>query len=257
MTSDDQQPVQGSHGVFPTTQWTQIVGAETRNETLQRERVGAILGRYWRPVYAYLRHRGHDNETAQDLVQGFFEEVVLGRALIQQADPLKGRFRTFLLTALDRYVVSVHRAARARKRMPPGGLAHMEEWQLSELTGLRHVVTPQEAFTYTWASQLLDAVIARVEADCRKAGQDTHWEVFRRTVVSPALDGTRPPQLDQLCRQLGIASQAKASNMSTTVKRRFRATLREAIRQFVDDDDQVDAEIRELIEILSQSGAGT
>ena len=107
----------GPGGKFGTTQWTAI-GKIHSDDAHRRDLVGDLLDKYWKPVYCYLRHKGYDNEQAKDLTQGFFNEVVLGRKLIQQADKAKGRFRTFLLFALERHLKSVHRKKTAKKRIP-------------------------------------------------------------------------------------------------------------------------------------------
>lgn len=91
---------------FYTTCWTVIADSNTDDETRNRLIINDLLSRYWKPVCCYLRRKGHDNESAKDLTQGFFCEIVLGRELIKKANKRKGRFRTFLLTALDRYVIS-------------------------------------------------------------------------------------------------------------------------------------------------------
>ena len=93
-----------------------MLSARTGDDVHRKEAVGAILERYWKPVYCYLRRKGHDNEAAKDITQGFFCDVVLSRNLVPQADPTKGRFRTFLLTALDRYVIDRHRKEAAQVR---------------------------------------------------------------------------------------------------------------------------------------------
>jgi len=99
----------GPRGSFQTTQWSQIQGSKTNNQERRKASINNLMGRYWKPVYCYLRYKGYDNEKAKDLTQGFFHEIILGRELIQHANQEKGRFRTFLLTALDCYVRSVYR----------------------------------------------------------------------------------------------------------------------------------------------------
>ena len=69
-------------------------------------------------MYCYLRRKNYDNERAKDLTQGFFHEVVLNRALIERADQAKGRFRSFLLHALNEYLIDEQRKETAQKRIP-------------------------------------------------------------------------------------------------------------------------------------------
>jgi hypothetical protein len=94
----------GSTEEFLTTYWSVIdeiaVDDDTRNQALINE----LLKKYWKPVYCFLRYKGYENEQAKDLTQGFFQEVVLTRKLIQYADKAKGRFRTLILSALEQYL---------------------------------------------------------------------------------------------------------------------------------------------------------
>ena len=111
---DYRTAIGGTKTKFGTTSWTKILDARTSTEERHSLIINELLDRYWKPVYCYLRHKGYDNEKAKDLTQGFFHEVVLGRDLLKQADKAKGKFRTFLLTALDRYTVDVYREETAK-----------------------------------------------------------------------------------------------------------------------------------------------
>ncbi len=243
------------HG-FQRTHWTQILGAQTTDEAGRQAAVNDLFVAYWKPVYFYLRRKGYDNETAKDLVQGFFLEVVMGRELIQRADPAKGRFRTFLLTALDRYVASVNRAGRRAKRVPPGGLVHLDAINWDDVPEPHHVVTPDETFNYAWASALLDEVLKKLELECIETGKQTHWDVFCARALNPILKNEEPVAVADLCARYGIDSERKAWDMVSALKQRFRAILRFHVRLFVETEDEVDEEIGELLKIFSKKGAG-
>jgi DNA-directed RNA polymerase specialized sigma24 family protein len=245
----------GAKGSFETTRWTQIQKAKTYHQQRRKASVNNLLNRYWKPVYCYLMHKGYGNEDAKDLTQGFFCEIVLGRELIQQADRAKGRFRTFLLTALDRYVTSVYRKETARKRLPEHGLVRLEVGELPDLPIAESKATPELAFNYTWATSLLDQVLGMIKIEYCSTGRDAYWGLFHATVVAPILDNTEAPALTELCRKYGIESEKKASNMTITVKRRFSTALKRHLRQFVQSDSEVEDELRTLIQILSKGGA--
>jgi RNA polymerase sigma-70 factor (ECF subfamily) len=212
-----------------------------------------LLSKYWKPIYCYLRRKGYGNEQAKDLVQGFFQEVVLGRDFLRQADPTRGKFRTFLLTALDRYVIGVRRAETTKKRLPAGGLVRLDGMDAPELPEACPDLPPEEAFHHAWAATLLDQVLKTVETLCRESGHDIYWEVFRARVVRPIMGGVEPPSLREVCKKHGIPSETGASNMIVMVKRRFRVVLRRQVRQFVGSDAEAEKEIQELIRILSRS----
>lgn len=92
MRPHDYTDMGGTGEVFLTTHWSlieDIKSKEDRNEAL----ISLLLERYWKPVYCYLRQKGHNNEQAKDLTQDFFHEVVLNRNLLGRAEQCKGRFR--------------------------------------------------------------------------------------------------------------------------------------------------------------------
>ena len=108
----------GHEKSFATTRWSDLYRARTQSEDHRKKIIQKLITIYWKPVYCYLRRRGYQNEAAKDLTQAFFCEVVLHRQLIQQATHSKGRFRAFLLAALDRYLIDVYRRESAAKRCP-------------------------------------------------------------------------------------------------------------------------------------------
>ena len=253
----DETDERGRAGLFQTTHWTEIFSAGAGDDPQGQEALAALLKRYWKAVFCYLRYRGYETEEAKDLTQGFFQEVVLGRALIERADRARGRFRTFLLRSLDRYVTSIHRTEIAKRRMPKGGLVSLEEVDWLSVTEPVQDTTPVEVFDYTWACALLDQVLAELEGKCRETGTDTHWELFRERILAPIMESTEAPPLNQLCKRYRIEKKARVSHILLTVKRRFQAILRRQVRQLVDSDDEVDDEIRYLMKLFSGSGASS
>jgi hypothetical protein len=242
-------------GAFHTTHWTEIFDARSGEEPRRSAALEALLGRYWRPVYCYLRCKGYDTEKAKDLTQGFFQEVVLGRGLVEKADRARARFRTFLLRALERYLRSVHRGVVAKRRMPEGGMVRLDGLEGPTLPELVHYATPVEVFDYAWATALLDRVLGEVATECRESGRVTHWSVFEARVLLPITENAECASLSELCEKLDIASKSTISKMTVAVKRRFRGTLRRHVRQLVDSDSEVDGEIGHLMKVLSRRDA--
>ena len=255
MRPSDRTSMGGPNERFLATDWTVILRAQGRNKQSRRAALGELVGRYWKPVYAYLRRKGNSNEEAKDLTQGFFERVVLGRGLVQKANRAKGRFRNFLLRSLELYARGVHRAKTAKRRRPDGGLVPLDGLESFNVPEPADGVTPEECFNFNWAAALLEEVVEEVKHQCRTFHEQVHWELFHARVLKPITEGSTPPSIAELCARHGIASTAKASNMIVTVKRRFRATLMCQVRPLVGSDAEVDDEIRDLLEILSRNGA--
>jgi RNA polymerase sigma-70 factor (ECF subfamily) len=245
----------GAQVSFQTTHWSEVIDARATNPDRQTEVVNALITRYWKPVYCYLRRKGCSNEQAKDLTQGFFYEVALGRNLFAQADQKKGKFRTFLLTALDRYSRDVYEMDNAQKRKPEGQLASLDTEQMAGRLDSQQSSRPEEVFHYAWASDVLNEVLATVKVECCQNQRQAYWEVFHGKVVVPILDNCDPSALKDLCSNLAIKDEQTASNMISYVKKQFQSTMRRHLRQFVSSDSEVEEEFADIFSILSKNNA--
>ena len=250
MKSDGYTSIGEARGSFQTTHWTAIEQIISNEDMSSQALVGDLLKSYWKPVYCYLRRKGHDNEQAKDLTQSFFHEVVLGRELIERADRTKGRFRTLLLRALDRYLVSVYRKESARKRIPHDKLISMEDAGFQELPAVVDNMNSKEIFQYTWVCELLDQILEKVEIECCRRGMALHWSLFHDRILHPTVTRMKPPSIKELCRKYGIDSTTKASNMIFAVKKRIHATTRNLLRKSVVCEHEIDEEVLELMKFL-------
>lgn len=250
MKRDDMTDMGGMGQAFLTTHWSIIENIDTSDDDKNQALIGLLLGKYWKPVYCYLRRKGHDNEEAKDLTQGFFHEVVLGRNLIQKADQSKGRFRSFLLIALNRYLITVRTGRAAQKRIPKSKLVPLDVKELPELRQAASELTPEDSFNYAWVSLLLEQVLQEVESKCHKDGKTVHWHIFHDRILEPIMEKTAPPSMKEICRKYAIENEAKTSNMMVTVKRRFQTVLRNHLRSLVVSEDQVDEELAEIMQFL-------
>jgi hypothetical protein len=245
MRNRHQTSMGGVGEAFLTTHWSLIDQVQSQEEG-KRALIGLLLGKYWKPVYCYLRRKGYDNEQAKDLTQGFLHEVVLGRSLIQRADQSKGRFRSFLLVALNRYLIDVHQEENARKRIPKERLVSLDQFDPPELPPSLLQSDPEETFHYAWVTALLEQVLVDVETRCQERELMLHWQVFRDRLVNPILNRTDAPSMQEICTKYGIAEVVKASNMSTTVKRIFQTELKQHIRNSVLSDDDALEEFEQI-----------
>ena len=249
MTGRDYTNLGGTGYVFLTTHWSLIKGIQStgdRNMAL----INVLLKRYWKPVYCYLRRKGHNNEQAKDITQGFFHEIVLNRNLIQRVNQEKGRFRAFLLHALDQYLSHEKDHQTAQKRFPKGGLVSLDMDNPSVLSHTISEMTPEDSYNYAWLSELLERVLSAVEAECQKDGLGIHWKVFCDRIVQPILNDSKPPSLAEICRLYSIEDEKKAANMVVTIKRRFQTLLRKYVRNTVAKEDEVQGELQEIMQYL-------
>jgi len=250
MKYDEMTDMGGTGGAFLTTHWSVIENVGSSDEDKNRALVGSLLSKYWKPVYCYLRRKGYDNEQAKDLTQAFFHEVVLGRSLIQKADQSKGRFRSFLLIALNRYLITARTGQAAQKRIPKSKIVSLDVKDLPELRQTASELTPEDSFNYAWVSALLEQVLQEVEAKCHEDGKTVHWHIFHDRILGPIMEKTKPPSMQEICRKYAIENEVTASNMMVTVKRRFQTALKSHLRSLVVSEEQVDEELAEIMRFL-------
>ena len=241
----------GARQAFLTTQWS-LIGDIQNGRDRDNALIGFLLGQYWKPVYCYLRHKGHGNEQAKDLTQGFFHEVVLNRDLVGRADASRGRFRAFLLHALKQYTNKQNLKEQTQKRLEEKAVAfEMEEEPVLPESVAQ--TTAEDSYHYAWLSSLLEHVLDEVKEACEDEGMELHWSLFNKRVVWPIFGNRTPPSLSELCENYDIDDVKKASNMMITVKRRFRIALMQHVRNTVLSQGQAPEELEELLQFLPKS----
>lgn len=235
------------HEQFVTTHWS-VVMAAARGENLQ---AGAALEKlceaYWYPLYAFVRRLGHNSHDAEDVVQGFFARCV-EKNYLHSVDQAKGRFRSFLLLALKRYLAKEHEKSHARKR--GGGQA------VIALDGLaaeqRYALEPAEQFSADklyerrWALTLLEQVLSRLREEQAAAGRLEAFEQMKEFLQS----GGRGTPHSELASRLG-ASEGSVKVAIHRLRRRYRELLDEEIAHTVATADEVAEERRHLRKALS------
>ncbi len=251
MVYHDRTDIGGTTEAFLTTHWSLIEDVK-EHEDKDKVLIGLLLERYWKPVYCYLRRKGFDNEEAKDLTQGFFHEVVLRRGLLDRADRSKGRFRTFLLHALNQYLVDQQRKEAAQKRIPQGKLVPLDIGHPPTLPDRLNRLDPQQCFDYAWKAELLERTLTELREWYLERGMNVHWFLFRDRLLRPSLEELEAPSLAELCKRYEIDGEAKASNMLGTVKRQFQNILTKHVRQTVLSGKAAEEELGEMFRFLKK-----
>jgi hypothetical protein len=180
-------------------------------------------------------------------------KVFIHRQLAQKVRQNQGRFRGFLLKALDHYIIDWHHKETAGKRSPKQGiLLDMDLSEIGELPDEGVELPPEQAFQYAWALGILHQVLGNLKKASSDGGLSVHWNVFYTKVVEPILNESDSPSLAELCSKYGVQNETIASNMIVTMKRKFQAEMKGCIRQYVDSEAEVDQEIGEIFQILSK-----
>jgi RNA polymerase sigma-70 factor (ECF subfamily) len=207
----------------------------------RRGALEALLRRYLPPMKVYLvRKRRLGPDEADDLLQSFVSDKVLDARFVAAADQSRGRFRSFLLTSLDHFLID-----RVRKRKSTPAATEGDE--------APEPAAPQEPdpFDVAWARQVINEALRRMEDGCRAGGRGDVWAMFERRVVGPTLLDRPAPPYETIVAELGFSSPTEASNCLVTAKRMYTRILREVVTEYAGENPNVEAELRDLMTTLS------
>jgi RNA polymerase sigma factor (sigma-70 family) len=231
-----------------TTRWSVVLrSAQTQTAGFQAA-LGELYRIYQYPLYAYVRRRGHPPEEAQDLTQGFFLHLLEHKTL-ERADPLKGKFRSFLLGCLQNYLATEAERARCLKR---GGGVEFVSLDLQDAESryrleLVDALTPEKVFAARWAVALLAEAMNRLRQE-----YVTSEKVATLEVLKAFLDvgnSKTPPSYEAAAATLHV-SIASVKTLIHRLRKQYATLVREEIERTVSDSDEIDAEIHELCEAL-------
>ena len=230
---------------FATTHWSVVLAAKGPASPDAAEALEQLCRAYWYPLYAYVRRRGYSVEEAQDLTQEYFARLI-EKQWVAAANPGKGRFRTFLLTALNHFLANEWRNARAAKR--GGGRAVIS---LDDTTESRYALepasnlTPEKLYERRWALSLFERAMGRLREHYVAAGKERHYKCLEQFLSGEASDG----DYARAGTELQMAPGAVASAVHR-LRQQYRELVREEIAHTVTSPDEVEDEMRSLLAAL-------
>jgi RNA polymerase sigma factor (sigma-70 family) len=227
---------------FPTTQWSLLAQATLHGDSAGREALGEFFRRYREPIRSFIQRRGASAAEAEDLAQGFFVHV-MEETTLRRADEARGRFRSFLLGALIRFLARAHDRRSTQKR--GGGETPVP---LDALTGFdtEPAIPPADVQAYDrdWAVHLLEQALAAVETEYAARGRTAEFAILRAYLPgSPAA-----PPYEEAARQL----ECSLGSLKVEVHRlreRLRGVVRREIAATVAPED-VEDEVAYLGRVL-------
>jgi RNA polymerase sigma-70 factor (ECF subfamily) len=244
VTTRGRRPYQS--GQFETTSWSVVAEAVDRASPQRQQALTELCRAYWYPLYAFIRRRGYAPEAAEDLTQGFFADL-LSRDALELADPARGRFRAFLLAALEHYLAN-RRIWEHRLKRGGWGLPVSIDFRDAEGCFVRepvHDLTPERLFERHWALTLLRHTLERLERETMVQGKHALFEWLK-----PALSGeTADLSYTQISAALGVA-KATVRVAAHRLRRRLGTLIREEIARTIADPDQIEQEITDLFRAL-------
>jgi DNA-directed RNA polymerase specialized sigma24 family protein len=233
---------------FPTTRWSCVLAAGGRSTADAWAALAELCAAYWYPVYALIRRKGHDPDTAADLTQDYFARL-LEKKTLAAADPDRGRFRAFLRTDCGFFLADARdREARLKRG---GGLAAISI-DARDAEGRYHIepadgLTPERLFDRAWALALLDRALNDVGRHYAATGRAALFERLRPYLTD---DAAAPPH-EESGRALGMTAGAVQVAVHR-VRARFSVALRAQIAATLDAPTpaDVDDEVRDLFAAL-------
>ena len=231
---------------FASTRWT-VVRQAADSQTASQHALSALSELcqiYWRPVYVFLRRQGIPEHDAQDLTQGFFAELIVSRAYTR-ADPMKGRFRSFLLGTLKHFVAHFRDYDRAQKRGGGNMPVQLDEAALSEAEAYASRCKDWSAdglFDREWAASLARQALDRLEQEYELGGKGALFEALKSRLTAGDAAAIPYEELANRLRRTAVHLRVEV----TRLRSRYRAILREEVTGTVVDSCEVDEELRYL-----------
>lgn len=234
---------------FATTMWSVVVQAgEGDGRSLEARQAMEVLCRsYWYPLYAYVRRQGRGEEEAKDLTQEFFSRL-LERNYLRALDRSRGRFRSWLLGAMEHFLAKEWRDARRLKRGGDQPLLSLdaegtaEERYRLEPTDL---ASADRLYDRRWALELLELTMTRLRIEWETAGKGEQFRRLQGTLSGEALD----QGYSDIAKDLGTTEGA-LKVVVHRLRRRYGELLREQIAATVQSEPEVEEELRHLMAAL-------
>jgi RNA polymerase sigma factor (sigma-70 family) len=239
--------LENRHGAFSTTHWSMVLTAGNGNLAGATSALEQLCGKYWYPIYAFVRRRGSNVHEAEDLTQAFFAHL-LEKETLKQVDRQKGKFRTFLLASLTNFLNNDWRKTQTLKRGGQHQIISLDETVAENRYQLEaaDLAAPEILFERRWALTLLEQVFTRLKQEytaSKKAGLFIQLESLITGEITVG-------QYAELSLALGMKEEAVRVALSRA-RRRFGELLRHEIAQTVASPTDVEDEIRHLFAAIS------
>jgi RNA polymerase sigma-70 factor (ECF subfamily) len=232
----------GSDAWFVTTHWSLVLSAQDSHSPRSREALESLCRTCWYPLYSYARRGGHSPADAEDLVQGFFARL-LEKDYLKAAARDKGRFRTFLLVALKRFMANEWDRQHAQKR---GGFVSIVpiDQEIAEsrfASEAAHNLPADLLFDRQWAMTLLERTMTQLQQEYSVSGRAHLFEYLRNCLTK---DESALPYAE-IAGRLKLTEAAVKMAVSR-LRTRYREILQHEIAQTVSTPEEIEEEIRHL-----------
>ena len=232
---------------FLTTHWSVVLAARHDSSPNAAAALETLCRTYWYPLYAYVRRSGHGPDDAQDLTQEFFARL-LEKNWLRAVAPEHGRFRSFLLVAMKRFLAKEWRREHAQKRGSGGTTIPLDPVDAETRYGVEPAVGADVLFERRWALTLLTRAMDRIATEFETAGKRAEFDVLKDWLTADR--GEIPYQ--EVAQKLET-SEGAARVAIHRLRKRFREIFREIIAETVSEPGEVEDEMRHLAAALGRS----
>lgn len=239
-------------GRFRTTHWALVQSAGQADGHVREQAFEQLLVQYLPALKDFLISKFRvDQDYADDLVQGFVLEKMIKKQLIAQACRARGKFRTFLLTAICNFVISEMRQADAQKRIPKSALVSLSDLSPETLPAILDPEVSRE-FDLAFTRQVLSEAVKRMRLHCERIRRKDLWEVFENRILAPAMDGVEPEGYESLIQRFQFRSPSHASNVLMSAKRIFARILKSVVAEYARNGAEIEEELGAFRAILAK-----
>jgi len=233
--------------IFATTRWSVVIAAQQEPTGVADEALETLCRTYWYPLYAYVRRAGRGAHDAQDLTQEFFARL-LAKEWLNSADRGKGRFRTFLLVAMKRFLAKEWQREHAQKRGGAFLFVPINPEGAEERYAAEPGLEPDAVYERRWALTLLDSALDSLAREFRSAGKEREFELLKPWLTAER--GEIP--YGELASAMGTTEGA-ARVAVHRLRKRFREVFRAIIAETVADANEIPDELQHLAAVLGSS----
>jgi RNA polymerase sigma-70 factor (ECF subfamily) len=233
---------------FMTTPWSLVLKAADRSLPECDRALATLCEVYWYPIYAFVRRQGRSPHEAEDCTQEFFARM-LEKDYLEGVGKEKGKFRSFLLVCVKRFLANEHDRASAKKRGGGKTILSIDFRGAEDRYRLEpaHELTAERIFERRWALTLLETALAELERDLARSGRQHIFDGLKVYLVATH----HAPPYAETAAAMGMTEGAVKVAVFR-LRQRYQQLLRAEVARTLDDPADVDHEIRQLFEALGR-----
>ena len=244
-------PPETEHGAsaqyFATTHWSVVLAAGQPASDGAGVALERLCRTYWWPLYAFVRRRGYGAHDAQDLTQEFFTRL-LAKDFLRAVDRSKGKFRSFLLAALEHFLAKEWRRANVQKRGGKFEFVSIDDNSAEQpyLQVAASNLSPEQLFDQQWFIRLIEQAVTKLREEFIESGKGALFDELKIFLTGEK----RAASYAELAVKLNM-SEAALKMAVSRMRQRYRELLRAEIANTVSDPAEIEEELRALFAALS------